>query len=122
MNWIIHRNNLYYAEKRYYEEDEEIKVECTIKRLSLNTFFHRPETVYTAEENLRVLTWGNLQAYGNYVYFEIISMLPKEGDSQKEENNGYDYDRLYNKTFVYDIQADKIEELQIPDMPKSVHI
>ena len=26
------------------------------------------------------------------------------------------------KTFVYDIQADKIEELQIPDMPKSVHI
>ena len=78
VNWIIHRNNLYYAEKRYYEEDEEIKVECTIKRLSLNTFFHRPETVYTAEENLRVLTWGNLQAYGNYVYFEIISMLPKE--------------------------------------------
>ena len=69
-----------------------------------------------------MLTWGNLQAYGNYVYFEIISMLPKEGDSQKEENNGYDYDRLYNKTFVYDIQADKIEELQIPDMPKSVHI
>lgn len=39
VNWIIHRNNLYYAEKRYYEEDEEIKVECTIKRLSLNTFF-----------------------------------------------------------------------------------
>ena len=105
VNWIIHRNNLYYAEKRYYEEDEEIKVECTIKRLSLNTFFHRPETVYTAEENLRVLTWGNLQAYGNYVYFEIISMLPKEGDSQKEENNGYDYDRLYNKTFVSNLQV-----------------
>lgn len=78
------------------------------KTVIIKYLFHRPETVYTAEENLRVLTWGNLQAYGNYVYFEIISMLPKEGDSQKEENNGYDYDRLYNKTFVYDIQADKL--------------
>lgn len=55
------------------------------KTVIIKYLFHRPETVYTAEENLRVLTWGNLQAYGNYVYFEIISMLPKEGDSQKEE-------------------------------------
>lgn len=52
------------------------------------------------------------------LYFEIISMLPKREIPRRKKIMITITDRLYNKTFVYDIQADKIEELQIPDMPK----
>ena len=84
--------------KRYYEEDEEIKVECTIKRLSLNTFFHRPETVYTAEGESESALLGEI-----FRLMEIMCILklflccPKREIPRRKKNNGYDYDRLYNE-------------------------
>ncbi len=109
--------------KRYYEEDEEIKVECTIKRLSLNTFLHRPETVYTAEENLESAYFGEIFRLMEIMcILKLLRCCPKREIPRRKKimvtiTTGYIIKPLYR---IY--RRTKIEELQIPDMPKSVHI
>ena len=119
LEWIIHRDVLYYVEKRYYLEDNETKVENSFKALSLTGINPQPETIYVADEDLSVLTLGNLQAYGNYIYFEIVSAWRGDEEVVTEEQL---YDRLYERTFVYNTEKEELKELELPGMPASVSI
>lgn len=119
LEWIIHRDVLYYTEKRYFQKDNEVIVENMVKSLALTGSNRKPQTIYQADENLNVLSLCDLRAYGNYLYFLIISQWKGDGDTIREEER---YDILYDKTFVYDIQKDEIKELQIPGLPVSAQI
>jgi len=119
LQWIVHRDVLYYVEKRYYLEDNEVIVENSLKSLALTGINRKPETIYVADKDLSVLSLGNPQAYGNYVYFEIFASRNEEGEPVPEDGI---YDSLYEKTFVYDIQRDSLKELSVPGQTDSVHI
>lgn len=112
LEWIVHRDVLYYVEKKYYLKDNEVITENSLKSLALTGFNRQPETIYLADEKLSVLTLGNLQAYGNHMYFMIISKYDEEDENVN----------LYQKTFVYDIQKRMLNELEIPGLPDSASI
>lgn len=119
LEWIIHRDVIYYVEKRYFLEEDEVVSEMSLKALSLTGLNKQPVTLYTQDEDLQVLSLGNLQAYGNHIYAEIVANRNSEGDSSSEED--YD-DRVYVKTFVYDIVNDSLDELTVPGLSQSATI
>lgn len=119
LEWIIHRDVLYYTEKRYFQKDNEVIVENMVKSLVLTGNNRKPQTIYQADENLNVFSLCDLRAYGNHVYFLIISQWKGDGNTIRADEL---YDRLYDKTFVYNIQKDEIKELQIPGLPVSAQI
>ena len=96
MEWIIHRDILYYVER--------LGLENTVKALALTGADREPETIYTPDENLNVMALGRLKAYGNHVYFYI-------------DAEGY-----HTKNFVYNLQEGKVKELDIPGLPDSAQI
>lgn len=117
--WIIHRNVLYYVEQRYYLEDGELFMEMSLKALPLTGLDRQPETIYVADKDLTVFTLGNPKAYGNYIYFEIIASRVSDEDTALEDDT---YDKSYNRTLIYDIENDSVNELNIPDLPPSAEI
>lgn len=116
LDWIIHRDVLYYVERRYYLKDGETFAENTVKSLALTGLHRKPKTIYIADENLSVTTLGGFMAYGNHVYFYIIST---RNDVAEDSSI---YDKIYVKTFVYNLQEGSVKELDIPGLPDSASI
>ena len=113
LEWIIHRDVLYYVELRYYLEDDEMRKEISLMSLPLSGIHRRPETIYTADKDLKVLSLGSLQAYGNHIYFEIIASRSGEEHTASESNH---YDRLFEGTYIFDLQNNSLSELTIPGL------
>lgn len=116
LEWIIHRDVLYYVEKRYYLKNNEVVVENSVKSLDLKGINRKPKTIYVADEGLSVSCIDGLQAYGNYFYFQIISYWKDEVDMVSEEDP---YRYLYEKTFVYDTENENLKDIQIQEVSSS---
>lgn len=120
VEWIIHRDTLYYVETRYYlDEEGETLREVSLKALPLLRRRAKPVTLYTADENLTVISMGNFKAYGNFVYFDIVAIWKGGGENETLEEL---YARHFDKTLVYSIRDGSVETLDIPGLPVSASI
>ena len=97
--WSVHRDKVYYTEQSIEVDGEDVDDVCYLKCASLKgSSKAEPETVYELPEGLILVSFGTIQAYGNYVYFPVIAVT--EGDYE-----------LYYKTFIYSIRDGSLTEL-----------
>ncbi len=110
--WIIHRDILYYVNHTYVVEGDTLESQYSLNALRLSSSSLRSETIYTTGEELTVLNLGALQAYGNYIYFEIHAV--KNSDEEYTTDEYFDY-YMYARTMVYDTQNQEYTELSLPN-------
>lgn len=116
--WVIHRDILYYVKQTYEKNDEGVKEVQRLMSLSLTDPAREEKTVFVPDENLTVNTLGRPSAYGNHIYFVIHAFTPAE--EEITDDNYLEY--LYNKTFVYNILTEDIQELVVPDMTPTAYV
>lgn len=115
LQWIVHRDVLYYGEHSYFTSEEGTEERYVMKALSLTgKGIKKPNTIYTADENLDVFSLANPEAYGNFLYFQIIAQ--KKTEDEVTDDNYIDY--MYKKTFIYNMENAQLSELTLPDMEK----
>lgn len=116
--WIVHRDVIYYTEHTYLSDKDGTEEQFAIKFFSLTDNVKKPENVYIADKDMDVFTLADLQAYGNFLYFQIHAQIK----SEEETTDDNFLDKLYLKMFIYDMKEGKIRELALSDMPKNYRI
>ena len=120
-SWIVHRGSIYYSEQEhaYVKEKDSIEDIYTLKTFPADgNGIIKPKTIYTAGDEFDAIVIGHLDAFGSFMYFNILATI--KTDEKITDDNYIDY--TYMKTFIYDINEDKIKELTYKDMPKTAFI
>lgn len=112
--WMTHRDVLYYAEHIYLSGKDGTEERYTLKALPLTGKVKKPKVVHEVDKNMEVFTIADLQAYGNFLYFQVHSQ--KKTEEEITDENYFKYWSI--KTFIYDMEKDKVKELTIPDLGK----
>ncbi len=112
--WMIHRDVLYYAEHMYLPEKDGTAERYALKALSLSGHVKNPEAIYTVDGNMNVMTVGDLQAYGNFLYFQVHAY--EKSEEEITDDNYLKYQ--YLKTFIYNMKKGEVSELTLPDTEK----
>ena len=99
--WSIHRDKIYYYEQSNEVDGEEVADVNCLKCASLKGSKTEPEVIYDLPDGMILVSFTTIQAYGNYVYFQVVAVTEE------------DYD-LYYKEFIYNIQDGSLTEL-VPD-------
>lgn len=115
--WIVHRDVFYYVEHAYVTGVDGVSERYSLNAIDLKGVA-KPRTLYTADESLSVMSLAYPQAYGNYLYFQIVAYTDKNVEITDE--NYMDY--LYLKTFIVDLEKEEVTELRIEKMEKGERI
>lgn len=106
--WIIHRNYLYYALSSVTTTDEKGRErateDCSIYSLNLEDKSVKTVADFNSKGLILQQTL-NMQAYGNYVYFDCSTV--KKGTGILDANN----DSFNDSRYVYDIKNDEFYSL-----------
>lgn len=109
--WCVHRNTLYYIETSYKtEENGKIEQKYQLKSLELKDSLKKKErVVYEPQEGLYNVEIAWPQAYGNYVYFQVLGNT--ETNDIVNDDNYADY--LYMKTLGYNIKDGTLYDISV---------
>lgn len=109
--WCVHRNVLYYIQMTYKtEENGKIEQKYQLKALGLKGMQKEKEkVVYEPQEGLYNVELAWPEAYGNYVYFQVLGNT-ETGDVVNEDN--YE-DYLYMKTLGYHIVDGTLHDIAV---------
>ncbi len=110
--WAVHRDVLYACTHSYATEDGQVTEHYAVEALPLTGTLRQSETIYEPSDELEVITLGVFQAYGSYLYFQLIAYQPHE----KEITDGNYTDYMYCRTFVCHLTDGEIQELTLPGM------
>ena len=113
-SWCMHRGNAYVLEHFY---DETRKEWYQINKISVEQG-KKTKTIFEPDQNISVIGFHGLKAYGNHLYFNLYAMSGKNLDNISDE----DFDKYeYNKTFQYHLLDETLTEITAPKQKETEH-
>lgn len=117
-NCCMHRNVLYYTEHTYDENNQEL---CELKEMKLTGMGKlKPKTIWKPDENITVIGFLNLVAYGNHLYFNVEGAKENNVTGLASDEDWIKYS--YNKTFQYNLENKTFSEIQIPNQTETQQV